>query len=370
MMNKLKILANILVDYSIAVKENEKVLISVDNGVDKNLIRYIMKNIIDKGGYPYLKINDEEINNLIYENLNDLMIDSIVKRKQFEVNNYDAFISICYNTNDFENKNTNISKLKELGNLTKEIDDIRINKRKWVLLNYPSALDAYKSKMTTSEFYDFAIDTMIFDYSSMNEALKPLKELMEKTDKVHIKTDTTDLTFSIKGMPAIICAGKYNIPDGEIYTAPIKDSVNGYITYNTPSPYRNSVFTKVKLTFKDGKIIKCESEQDNDKLEEIFNTDEGSRYVGEFAIGVNPLIRNPMGDILYDEKITGSLHFTPGNAYADAFNGNISSIHWDLVLIQRKEYGGGEIYFDDVLIRKDGKFVLPELDKLNFKNYS
>lgn len=366
MINKLNILANIIVEYSINVKPNDRILITINPKVNKELVKQIVKNIIDKDAYPYVKISDEEINNIISENLNDLIIENIVKRSKYEVDNYDGYVIINYNENDYENKNMNIEMHKKLGKLKEDIDKIRINNRKWVLLNYPSYLDAHKANMTTEEFYNFAINTMIFDYSSMNEALKPLKELMEKTDKVTIKGPGTDISFSIKNMPAIICAGKYNIPDGEIYTAPIKESVNGYITYNAPSLYHGNTYTNVKLTFEDGKIINSTCDKDNERLEKIFDTDLGSRYIGEFAIGVNPLIKKPIGDILYDEKIAGSIHFTPGSCYDDANNGNISSIHWDLVLIQTKEYGGGEIYFDDVLIRKNGLFVLDELKKLNF----
>jgi len=367
MEDKLKKLADILTNYSVELKENERVLVSTNPEVDKRFIKELVNNIVKKGAYPYVKMTDDEIQSIINENLNDTIIDNTIKRKQYEVDNFDVFISIYYNKNDYEGKKVKIEELRKLGELSKSIDDIRINERKWVLLNFPSTLDAYKAKMTTQEYYDYALDTMIFDYSKMNDALKPLKELMENTKKVRIKSPGTDLTFSIEGMPAIICAGKYNIPDGEIYTAPIKDSVEGYITYNTPSPYRNHVFNNVKLTFEKGKIVDATSDDHIDKLNEIFDTDEGSRFVGEFAIGVNPLINSPMGDILYDEKISGSIHFTPGNAYADSFNGNISAIHWDLVLIQTEDYGGGEIYFDDVLIRKNGIFVLDSLKELNFE---
>ena len=191
---------------------------------------------------------------------------------------------------------------------------------------------------------------------------------MEKTKKVRITSPDTDITFSIKGMPVIPCVGEMNIPDGEIFTSPIKNSVNGTITYNTSSTYNGEVFKDIKLEFIDGKIVNasCSEENKNDKLNKIFDTDKGSRYIGEFSLGLNPKILHPMGDILYDEKIIGSIHFTPGSAYKESYNGNDSDIHWDLVLIQRKEYGGGELYFDDKLIRKDGLFVLDELKNLNY----
>ena len=194
----------------------------------------------------------------------------------------------------------------------------------------------------------------------------PLKKLMEKTDKVRITAPKTDITFSIKGLPAIICSGESNIPDGEVFTAPIKDSINGTITYNTPSPYNGNIFHDVSLTFKDGKIIKATSKEGDVELNKIFDTDEGSRYVGEFSLGLNPIIMHPIGDILYDEKIAGSIHFTPGSAYKECYNGNDSNIHWDMVLIQRSDYGGGNIYFDDKLVRENGVFVLDELKDLNY----
>ena len=221
--------------------------------------------------------------------------------------------------------------------------------------------------MKVDEFYNYSFDVMDIDYEKMAREIIPLKELMEKTENVRITSPGTDITFSIKKMPIIPCLGTCNLPDGEIYTAPLKTSVNGIITYNTTSTYHGEIFKNIRLEFREGKIINASCEMGNEeKLLEIFQTDEGARYIGEFSLGLNPKILNPMGDILYDEKIIGSIHFTPGAAYKDSYNGNDSSIHWDLVLIQRKEYGGGEIYFDDRLVRKDGKFVLEELKKLNY----
>lgn len=221
--------------------------------------------------------------------------------------------------------------------------------------------------MSTEQFEDFYFNVCNLDYSKMDKAMDALVELMNKTDKVRLTGVDTDLSFSIRDIPSIKCSGQMNIPDGEVYTAPVRDSVNGKITYNTPSPYNGFTYENVQLTFKDGKIIEATA-NDPERINKIFDTDEGARFIGEFAIGVNPFIQHPMQDILFDEKIDGSFHFTPGQAYEDAYNGNNSNIHWDMVMIQRPEYGGGEIYFDDVLIRKDGRFVIPELDALNPEN--
>ena len=239
---------------------------------------------------------------------------------------------------------------------------------RWVALGWPNASMAQNASKSMKVFEDFYFDVCSVDYERMSRAMDPLVELMDKTDKVHITSPGTDLTFSIKDIPTVKCDGKMNIPDGEIFTAPVKDSVNGVLSYNAPSMYQGVMYDGIRLTFKDGKIVSAKASNDQEKFEQIFEVDEGAKYVGEFAIGVNPFILEPMLDILFDEKIAGSFHFTPGNAYDDADNGNKSSLHWDLVQIQRPEYGGGEIYFDDVLIRKDGLFVLEQLKGLNPEN--
>ena len=365
MNTELEKLSKTIVDYSIGVKENDKVLIQYESSMCNPLVKCLIKDIYSNGGIPFTKLLDNELSSLILEGADSKTIDEMVKVKTFEVDEFDCFIRICYTENEYEDKNVPTTVRKELGSKSEKIDDIRINERRWVLLNYPSMVDAYKAGMKYDDFYKYSLSVMNVDYASLDEKIKPLKELMERTDKVRIVGPNTDLTFSIKGLPAIPCCGKANIPDGELYTAPVKNSVNGIITYNTKSPYNGHIFNNISLEFKDGKIINATASDNNDKLKEIFDTDEGARYVGEFSLGFNPMIKEPMGDILYDEKIMGSLHFTPGTCYKDCNNGNVSSIHWDLVLIQRPEYGGGEIYFDDVLIRKDGLFVLDNLKQLN-----
>jgi aminopeptidase len=200
----------------------------------------------------------------------------------------------------------------------------------------------------------------------MAQAADVLRRRMADANAVHLKgPGETDLRFSIKDIPAVPCTGSHNIPDGEVFSAPVRDSVNGVIAFNTPTVYQGNAFKNVRLTFKDGKVVEATADQGAEQLDAIFDTDEGARFVGEFAIGFNPFILEPMMDILFDEKIAGSLHFTPGQAYDEADNGNRSDIHWDLVLIQRPEYGGGEIVFDGETIRRDGLFVVDDLLALN-----
>ena len=281
----------------------------------------------------------------------------------------DAFIGVRGDDNSAELSDVPEDKLDMYSKLYSSPvhHDIRVPKTKWVVLRYPTPSMAQSAHQSLESFENFYFNVCNMDYKKMSDAMDKLVDLMNETDKVHIKGEGTDLTFSIKGIPAVKCDGICNIPDGEVYTAPVKDSINGTLSYNTPSEYNSFTFDNVCLKFKDGKIIEATA-NDNERINKIFDTDEGARYIGEFAIGVNPYITKPMNNILFDEKIMGSFHFTPGNCYEDANNKNKSAIHWDLVCIQTTEYGGGEIYFDDVLIRKDGLFVLEELKCLNPDN--
>lgn len=365
MEESLRKLSEKIVNYSLQLKEGERVLITTMIEA-KPLVLELLNSMKDKEIVPVVRFTDPEVASSLTNMTTDKRIELLKKMGMQDVDNYDAFISIRYSTNDYENKEVSPVIVQKIGEALKESSHIRTNERKWILLNYPSKLDAYKAGMKSSTYFKYAMDVMNVDYKDLEERVRPLKELMEKTNEVRIISPGTDLTFSIKDIPVIPCLGTCNLPDGEIYTAPVKTSVNGYITYNTLSPYQGEIFKKVCLKFENGKIIEATCDGDNKRLNEIFDTDEGARYVGEFSLGLNPEILYPMGDILFDEKIIGSIHFTPGASYDDASNGNHSSIHWDLVLIQRKEYGGGEIYFDHTLVRKDGLFVLKELLQLNY----
>lgn len=360
-------LSELLVKHSIKMKENENVLLRAD--IESiPLLKTLINVIHQNGGIPYVQLRDEDITREVIINAKEQYFDKLSSWNESIYKSIDSCISIYAEKNDSYMEDVPMEIQKMASIKMRKSSDIIINEKKWVLLNYPTYGLAQKAGMSYERFFDYLLDVCTVNYKKMEEDLMPLKTLMEKTDRVRIVGNETDLTFSIKNIPSIICAGTANIPDGEIFTAPIKNSVNGTIKYNTASPYQSIVFKNVKLKFENGKIIEATADDNIEKLNQILDTDEGARYIGEFALGVNPKIMNPMGDILFDEKIAGSLHFTPGQCYkGEAENGNDSSIHWDLVLIQRSEYGGGEIYFDDVLIRKDGIFTLDQLKNLNFE---
>jgi aminopeptidase len=365
---RIETLAKNLINYSIRLQKGEKVLIE-NFGLQKELVIALVKAAYEAGGYPFVSLKDHQVDRALMMGGSKEQYHMIADFEAEVMKKMDAYIGLRSGNNINELADVPDEKMKLQGQTVgqKVHREIRVPKTRWVVLRYPTSSMAQLAKMSTEQFEDFYFDVCNLDYSKMDKAMDPLVELMNKTEKVRLTGKGTDLTFSIKDIPAIKCSGQMNIPDGEVYTAPVRDSVNGQITYNTSSPYNGFTFENVQLTFKAGKIIEATA-NDTERINKIFDTDEGARFVGEFAIGVNPYILHPMQDILFDEKIDGSFHFTPGQAYDDAYNGNKSNIHWDMVMIQRPEYGGGEIYFDDVLIRKDGRFVLPELEALNSEN--
>lgn len=364
-------LAYNLVNYSCKLKKGENVLIKVyGEGEERDLVMAIIQEVYKVGGNPFVWNQDPQIMRELLKKCNDEQIKIWAESDLMLMKKMDAYIGISGGSNSAENSSVKEENYKTYEKLYLDPVhmDQRIKNTKWVVLNYPTASMAQQASMSTDEFEDFYFKVCNLDYSKMDKAMDNLVSLMNKTDKVKIIGEGTNLTFSIKDIPAIKCAGVINIPDGEIFTAPVKNSVNGVLSYNTPSLYSDGfTYENIKLEFKDGKIINASSNDDK-RINKIFDTDEGARYIGEFAIGVNPYITKPMKKILFDEKIMGSFHFTPGACYDEAPNGNKSTIHWDLVCIQTKEYGGGEIYFDDVLIRKDGIFVIDELKCLNPEN--
>ena len=364
---RVKQLADVLVNYSCNVQKNEKVLINYEGECCKPLVKQLIKNIYARGGMPYVEMRDSSVTREILLGATEEQMDFLNEYQLMQMKGMDCYIAIRAGSNTSELSDVPSDRLNMYYRKTQPVLDYRVNETKWVVLRYPNESMAQLAGTSLESFEDFYFEVCTLDYAKMSKAMDSLVELMNRTDRVHIKGPGTDLTFSIKDIPAIKCAGEMNIPDGEVYTAPVRESMNGVISYNTPSEEQGFTYENIRFEIKDGKIIKAAA-NDNKRINQLLDTDEGARYFGEFAIGVNPYILNPMKDTLFDEKIAGSFHLTPGMAYEDAPNGNNSAVHWDLVMIQRPEYGGGEIYFDDVLIRKDGLFTLPELMCLNPEN--
>ena len=362
------LLAKNLVNFSCSVKKGENVLIEA-TGVPSMLVKELVKAVFQAGAYPFVQINDTQINRELMMGTSEEHLNRWAKIDAFKMQDMDAYIGVRGGANTYETSDVPAQKTKAYGiHYSQKVHmEIRL-KKKWVVLRYPSPSMAQLAGMSTEKFEDFYFDVCNLDYGKMDKAMDNLVKVLAKTDKVRLVSPGTDLEFSVKNIPSIKCAGHKNIPDGELYTAPVKNSVNGKITFNTPSMNRGLKFENVSLSFKDGKVINATCNGYNKELNEILDSDEGARYVGEFAIGVNPYINNAICDTLFDEKIAGSIHFTPGNAYEDADNGNRSSVHWDLVLIQTPEFGGGEIYFDNKLVRKNGLFIIDELKCLNPEN--
>lgn len=360
-------LAANLIEYSCDLQPGEKILLESHDG-EVELTRLLVKKIYEVGGIPFVKHNITRVFREVAKGFTSEQLQQMASVDSALMGQMDAYIEIGLFNNVNESKGLPAENMKMFMELYGKPVHFNIRvKKKWVLVRVPNEAMAQAASTSTEEFEEFFYNVCTLDYAKMSLAMDPLKDLMDRTDRVRIVSPGTDLTFSIKDINTLKADGKRNVPDGECFTSPVKNSVNGVIQYNTPSPYRGQTFNNIRLVFKDGKIVEATA-NDTVKLNEIFDTDEGARYIGEFAIGFNPYILEPMNNILFDEKIAGSLHFTPGNAYEKADNGNRSSVHWDLVLIQRPEYGGGEIWFDDVLIRKDGLFVLPELVGLNPEN--
>lgn len=361
-------LAKTLLNFSVKVGAGDNVLID-SKGFNDDLVHELVKEAYRIGANPFVWVSHGTITRELAMGANVEQQRLIARLDAELMSNMQAYIGIRGGNNISELSDVPSEKLEIMSKYYSEEvhGKVRVPKTRWVVMRYPTSSMAQQAGMSTEAFEDYYFNVCNLDYSKMDKAMDALKALMERTDKVRIVGVGTDLEFSIKNIPAVKCAGEMNIPDGEIYSAPVKNSINGVISYNTPSLRDGFTFENVVLKFKDGKIIEATS-NDTERINKIFDIDEGARFVGEFAIGVNPYITVPMKDTLFDEKIAGSFHFTPGSCYDDADNGNQSALHWDLVCIQTPEYGGGEMYFDGVLIRKDGRFVLPELEGLNPEN--
>lgn len=360
-------LAKLLVEYSTRLKRNDNLLIEAFDVPDEMVIALI-RAARKAGAVPFVQIQRNRVSRELALEASDRQLNFASQHELARIKKMQAYIALRGSHNITELSDVPVSKMQLVAKKMRPVQDHRVKKTRWCVLRWPSPSMAQLAGMSTEAFEDFYFDVCTLDYERLQPGMKALKELMERSDRVQIKGPGTNLRFSIKGIPAIICGGDRNIPDGEVFTAPVKNSVEGHVTFNAPTIYQSIAFDGIRLDFKNGKVVKATSNQ-TDKLNKILNSDAGARYIGEFSLGFNPYVLEPMRDILFDEKIAGSFHFTPGQAYEEADNGNRSQVHWDMVCIQRKNYGGGEIHFDGKLIRRDGEFLPKELRSLNRSNF-
>jgi len=356
-------LAQLLVDYSTRLKRNETVLIEAFDVPDEMTIA-LVRAARKAGAIPFTQIQRGRVSRALAMQATERQLNLTAIHELARMKRMDAYIGLRGSHNISELADVPAEQMKLVMRKMRPVQDQRVKKTKWVVLRWPTPSMAQQAGMSTEAFEDFYFDVCTLDYRKLQPGMKALKALMEKTDRVEIKGPGTDLRFSIKGIGAIICGGDRNIPDGEVFSCPIKDSVEGQITFNAPTIYQSIGFDNVRLEFQEGKIVNATANE-TEKLNKILDSDPGARYIGEFSLGFNPYILKPMRDVLFDEKIAGSFHFTPGQAYEEADNGNRSQVHWDMVSIQRPDYGGGEIRFDGKVIRRDGEFLPKELRSLN-----
>jgi len=357
-------LAELLTGYSTALRKGDRVWIDAAE-IPEDFVVELIRAVRARGAEPFVHLHAGKISREIARGSTARSLRFSLRHDFAKMKAMQAYIALRGSQNSFENSDVPAEKQKLAGNILRPISDRRINRTRWVVLRWPTPAMAQGSGMSTEAFEDLFFRVCNLDYRKMSRAVRPLVSLMRRTDKVHITGPGTDLRFSIRGIGVIPCVGERNIPDGEVFTAPVRKSVEGQVTFNAPAIYRGIPFDHVCLRFSKGKIIEATAGQKTRELEEIFSSDEGARYIGEFALGLNPHLKHPMRDILFDEKIAGSFHFTPGQAYAVADNGNRSQIHWDLVNLQSRAQGGGRIFFDGKLVREDGRFVRKDLAGLN-----
>ena len=361
-------LAQLLAEYSMRLKRNETVLIESFDVPDEMTIAMV-RAARKAGAIPFTQIQRGRVSRELAFSATERELNLTAIHELARMKRMDAYVGLRGSNNITEMSDIPPEQMKLVAKKMRPVQDQRVKKTKWVVLRWPTASMAQLAGMSTEAFEDFYFEVCTLDYRKLQPGMKALKALMNKTDRVEIKGPGTDLRFSIKGIGAIICGGDRNIPDGEVFSCPVKDSVEGHVTFNAPTIYQGIGFDGIRLDFRQGKIVEASGNQ-TEKLNKILDADPGARYIGEFSLGLNPYILHPMRDILFDEKIAGSFHFTPGQAYEDADNGNRSQVHWDMVNIQRPDYGGGEVHFDGKLVRGDGEFVPKELRSLNRGNFA
>ncbi len=349
---RIKKLAGILVNYSIKVKKGSR--IGLTGGIKASpLLLACYELILKKGAFPVTQVGIPGTSYLYYKNATKEQLTTFPKIAWYEAKNLDGHISIGGPTNTKELTNVDPEKVGLRRKIVKKVSDFIHDQDNWVICEYPTPALAQDAEMSVQEFEDFFFKAVLRDWKKEKKKQQKLKRLLNKTKQVRIVAPGTDLNFSILGKKAKECCGERNMPDGEVFTEPVKNSVNGKIAYSFPAIYGGREVDGIKLEFKKGKVVKAEASKNGKFLKQIITTDPGAKYVGEFGIGLNYGITKFIKEILFDEKIGGTIHLALGKAYPETGGENDSAIHWDMICDLRKK---GKLYFDDKIVQEKGKF--------------
>lgn len=350
---RLEKFADVLLQHSLNIQEGENVVIRTGY-LAKPLIEEFYRKVTDRGANAFVHVLSDPLRKYFMEKATPKQLEneSTIYEGIYEKADAVLVIEAPENTKHL----SNVPPIKNM-EYNKAISPIlkRIMSKRWVLTNYPVEAFAQDADMSLTEYEDFLFDAVLVDYEKMDRDMDKILDIFDEADTVRLVGMDTDLTFSIKGRKGIKCSGQNNVPDGEVYYSPVTNSANGHIYYEFPAIRYGNQVDGVRLEFKDGKIVNARSASNERFLNQMLDTDEGARYLGEFGIGLNYGIKKFIKNILFDEKIGGTIHLAAGNAYEGSGGENVSVVHWDMIKELRTF---GEIYADGRLVQKNGIYLI------------
>lgn len=356
--------AEILVERGAEVEKGDNVYLMALSVESLPLFREVRRRIIDKGGFPYEHFLFDTMNGLggsdsdWFSYSDEEQLEELPEPKLQEMKDMDAYIRIGGKDNSQDLAGVKPERISKWKSATREILDERLSK-KWVATRFPTESMAQKADIPTSEFEEMVLNAVNTDYGKLREKNMNVKKKFDGAEEVRIQSKETDLKLSLTNREGVSAHGKRNIPDGEVFYAPVKDSVQGHIRFSYPGVDSGNAVHGIKLWFENGEIVDFEAEENEDYLEKMINTDEGSRFIGELGIGTNREITEFTKDTLFDEKMGGTIHMALGRAYEECApeeKRNKSAIHWDIVNDLRPRAGGGKITVDGELVQEDGEW--------------
>jgi aminopeptidase len=362
---RLEKLAYILVNHSLGIKKNDLFVIGGSH-LAAPLITEVYKQALKLGAYPYTRIGIDGLSEIFYKNASDKQLKYVSPIVKFEVENIDARLSIICPENTRSMTNVDPKKQAVTSAAQQEIHDIFLQRAakkelRWCLTQFPTNAAAQDAEMSLEEYEDF-----IFKAAHVNEKdpigywkkiyrdQEKIRKLLQSKKKLHVISKDTDLTISVAGRKWINCHGKENFPDGEVFTGPVENSAEGYISYSFPASHGGRLVENIQLWFKKGKVVKAKASKGEKFLNSMLDMDKGSRFIGEFSFGTNYGVKEYTKNTLFDEKIGGTIHIAVGSGYPETGSKNKSGLHWDMMCDLRKD---GEVYADGKLIYKKGKFI-------------